>query len=197
MPKVVIAEDEAIIRLDLSEILKEAGYEVVGAACRGDEALQLVQDLLPDIAILDIKMPGMDGLAVARAISEERLCAVLILTAFSQRNLIEEARNSGALGYLVKPFQKSDLIPAIEVALGRFAEREALENEVAELRDDKEAVSAKLETRKLLDRAKGMLMDEASLKEVEAFRFIQKWAMDNRTTMKDTATKILSGELKP
>ncbi len=197
MTRVVIAEDEAIIRLDLSEILSGEGYEVVGAASRGDEALEMVRSLRPDLAILDIKMPGMDGLAVARAISEERICAILILTAFSQRSLIEDARNSGALGYLVKPFQKSDFVPAIEVALARFAEREALENEVAELRDSNQAVSQMLETRKLLDRAKGVLMDETSMKEVDAFRFIQKWSMDNRATMRDTASKILAGEVRP
>ncbi len=197
MPKVVIAEDEAIIRLDLREILEEEGYEVVGETGRGDEAVTLVRDQRPDLVILDIKMPGTDGLTAARAISEERLAAVLILTAFSQRNLIEEARNAGALAYLVKPFQKADLIPAIEVALGRFAEREALESEVAELRDERQAVEAKLETRKLLDRAKGLLMDECSMKELEAFRFIQKSAMDSRTSMKDTAAKVISGELRP
>ncbi|HUY85720.1 MAG TPA: response regulator [Acidimicrobiales bacterium] len=197
MPKVVIAEDEAIIRLDLREILEEEGYEVVGEAVRGDEALDKIRDQTPDIAILDIKMPGMDGLAVARAVSQERICAVLILTAFSQRNLIEEARNAGALAYLVKPFQKSDLVPAIEVALGRFAEREALENEVAELRDEREAVAEKLETRKVLDRAKGLLMDEAGLKETDAFRFIQKAAMDRRISMKEAASKVVSGEFRP
>ena len=197
MPKVVIAEDEAIIRLDLREVLEEEGYEVVGETGRGDEAVTLVRERRPDLVILDIKMPGMDGLAAARAVSEERLAAVLILTAFSQRNLIEEARNAGALAYLVKPFQKADLVPAIEVALGRFAEREALESEVAELRDERQAVEAKLETRKILDRAKGVLMDECSMKELEAFRFIQKSAMDTRSTMKDTAAKVVSGELRP
>jgi AmiR/NasT family two-component response regulator len=197
VPKVVIAEDEAIIRLDLREILEEEGYEVVGETGRGDEVVELVRYKRPDLVILDIKMPGADGLAAARAVTEERLAAVLILTAFSQRNLIEEARNAGALAYLVKPFQKSDLVPAIEVALARFAEREALENEVAELRDQREAIEAKLEARKLLDRAKGILMDDFGMKEADAFRFIQKSAMDARSTMREAATRVVSGELRP
>src|ERR1044071_4775073 len=142
--RVVIAEDEAIIRLDLKETLEEEGYEVVGETGRGDEAVELVRDLRPDLAILDIKMPGLDGLEAARAISAARHAAVLILTAFSQRDLIEQARDAGALAYLVKPFQKSDLIPAIEVALGRYAELAALEREVTDLTD-------RLEARKLID----------------------------------------------
>jgi len=185
--RVVIAEDEAIIRLDLKEILEEEGYEVVGETGRGDEAVQLVKDLEPDLAILDIKMPGMDGLAAAREISGERRAAVLILTAFSQRDLIEQARDSGALAYLVKPFQKSELIPAIEVALGRFAEVKALEKEVQE----------QLETRKLVDRAKGMLMDGHGLNENDAFSFIQKTAMRQRVTMKQVAQQIIAGDLRP
>src|SRR5207237_6704362 len=151
--RVVVAEDEAIIRLDLKEILEEEGYEVVGETGRGDEAVQLVRDLSPDVAILDIKMPGMDGLSAAREIAGERRAAVLILTAFSQRDLIEQARDSGAVAYLVKPFQKSELIPAIEIALGRFKEARALEDEVHSLQDA-------LETRKFVDRAKGILMHE-------------------------------------
>jgi response regulator NasT len=188
--RVVIAEDEAIIRLDLKEILEEEGYEVVGETGRGDEAVQLVKDLEPDLAILDIKMPGMDGLAAAREISGERRAAVLILTAFSQRDLIEQARDSGALAYLVKPFQKSELIPAIEVALGRFAEVKALEREVQSLEEQ-------LETRKLVDRAKGQLMDRNGLNESDAFSFIQKTAMRQRVTMKQVAEQIIAEKLAP
>jgi AmiR/NasT family two-component response regulator len=185
-----VAEDEAIIRLDLKEILEEEGYEVVGETGRGDEAVQLVRDLDPDLAILDIKMPGMDGLSAAREIAGERRAAVLILTAFSQRDLIEQARDAGALAYLVKPFQKNELIPAIEVALGRYKELKALETEV-------ESLEERLETRKWVDRAKGMLMDKHRLNEDDAFNFIQKTAMRERATMKDIAQRIISGELAP
>ena len=150
--RVVIAEDEAIIRLDLKETLEEEGYEVVGETGRGDEAVELVRDLAPDLAILDIKMPGLDGLAAAREISAERQAAVLILTAFCQRDLIEQARDAGALAYLVKPFQRSELIPAVEVALGRFREMQALF-------DQNSSLEEQLETRKVVDRAKGLLMD--------------------------------------
>ena len=188
--RVVVAEDEAIIRLDLKEILEEEGYEVVGETGRGDEAVQLVRDLSPDLAILDIKMPGMDGLAAAREIAGERRAAVLILTAFSQRDLIEQARDSGALAYLVKPFQKSELIPAIEVALGRFKETRALEEEVHSLQES-------LETRKLVDRGKGILMDKYKMSEADAFGFIQKSAMRERVTMKEIARRIIDGELTP
>jgi len=188
--RVVVAEDEAIIRLDLKEILEEEGYEVVGETGRGDEAVQLVRDLDPDLAILDIKMPGMDGLAAAREIAGEHRAAVLILTAFSQRDLIEQARDSGALAYLVKPFQKSELIPAIEVALGRFKEIKALDAEVHSLHDA-------METRKVVDRAKGMLMDKFKLSENDAFNFIQKTAMRERVTMKEVAQRIIAGDLKP
>ncbi len=188
--RIVIAEDEALIRLDLKETLEEEGYEVVGEAGRGDEAVALVRDLEPDIAILDIKMPGMDGLAAAREIAGERRAAVLILTAFSQRNLIEEARDAGALAYLVKPFTTSELIPAIEVALGRFQELQALESENRSLEDQ-------LETRRVVDRAKGMLMDRFGMREGDAFRFIQQTAMRERQTMKAVARRILDGELSP
>jgi len=150
--RVVIAEDEAIIRLDLKESLEEEGYEVVGEAGRGDQAIALVRELRPDLVILDIKMPGVDGLTAARTIAAERICAVLMLTAFSQREIIEEARDAGALAYLVKPFQKNDLIPAIEVAIGRFRELQTLDGEV-------DALGEQLESRKLVDRAKGVLMD--------------------------------------
>ncbi|TMK88433.1 MAG: response regulator [Actinobacteria bacterium] len=188
--RVVLAEDEAIIRLDLKEILEEEGYEVVGETGRGDEAVQLVRDLNPDLAILDIKMPGMDGLSAAREISGERRAAVLILTAFSQRDLIEQAKDSGAIGYLVKPFQKSELIPAIEIALGRFDEIRALETEVRSLEDQ-------METRKVVDRAKGRLMDVHRYPEADAFSFIQRTAMRERVTMKQVAERIIAGDLVP
>ncbi len=188
--RVVIAEDEAIIRLDLKEILEEEGYEVVGETGRGDEAVELVRQTEPDLAILDIKMPGLDGLAAARQITGERLAAVLILTAFSQRNLIEEARDAGVLAYLVKPFQTGELVPAIEVALGRFRELKALESENKNLEEQ-------LETRKVVDRAKGMLMDKHGMSESDAFSFIQRTAMRERRTMKAEAQRILDGDLLP
>jgi len=188
--RVVIAEDEAIIRLDLKETLEEEGYEVVGETGRGDQAIELVRELRPDLAILDIKMPGMDGLEVARHVNEERLCGVLILTAFSQREVIEQARDAGALAYLVKPFQKSDLIPAIEVAIGRFREMQSLSGTVDKLEEQ-------LESRKVIDRARGLLMDECRLKEQEAYAFIQRTAMSERTKMRDVAERILAGELRP
>jgi AmiR/NasT family two-component response regulator len=188
--RVVIAEDEAIVRLDLKEIMEEEGYEVVGETGRGDEAVELVRSHRPDLAILDIKMPGMDGLSAAREISAERLCAVLILTAFSQRDLIEQARDAGALAYLVKPFQKSELLPNIEMALGRFAEMKALDDQIKNLEES-------LEVRKAVDRAKGILMDEFGWKEHEAFRWIQRTAMRERVTMLDVSTRIIDGRLVP
>ena len=188
--RVVIAEDEAIIRLDLKETLQEEGYEVVGETGRGDEAIELVRDLSPDLAILDIKMPGLDGLSAAREIATERTSAVLILTAFSQRDLIEQARDAGALAYLVKPFQRSELIPAIEVAIGRFREMKALAEQAQTLEEQ-------LETRKIVDRAKGRLMDNHGLSENDAFGFIQKTAMRERKTMKAVAEQVLAGSLAP
>jgi len=188
--RVVIAEDEAIIRLDLRETLEEEGYEVIGEAGRGDVALDLIRELKPDLAILDVKMPGMDGLEVARMIGDEKICGVLVLTAFSQREIIEQARDAGALAYLVKPFQKSDLIPAIEVAIGRFRELQALNGQM-------EVLGEQLEARKVIDRAKGRLIDEFGLKEQEAFSFIQRTAMKDRSRMRDVAEKILSVELQP
>lgn len=188
--RVVIAEDEAIIRLDLKESLEEEGYEVVGEAGRGDQAIALARELRPDLAILDIKMPGVDGLQAAKVIAGERLCAVLILTAFSQREIIEEARDAGALAYLVKPFQKSDLIPAIEVAIGRFRELQNLGGELDSLEEQ-------LATRKLIDRAKGIIMDECSFKEQEAFTYIQRMAMSERCRMRDIAERIIAGSLRP
>jgi AmiR/NasT family two-component response regulator len=188
--RVVIAEDEAIIRLDLKETLEEEGYEVVGETGRGDEAVELVARLLPDVAILDIKMPGVDGLEAARQITAARQAAVLILTAFSQRDLIEQARDAGALAYLVKPFQKSELIPALEVALVRFQEIKALHEQTDSLADQ-------LETRKLVDRAKGKLMDDYGMSESESFKFLQKTAMDTRRTLKVVAHEVINSVLKP
>ena len=188
--RVVVAEDEAIIRLDLVETLQEEGYEVVGETGRGDQAVALIRELRPDIALLDIKMPGADGLEVARQVSKERLCAVLILTAFSQREVIEQARDAGALAYLVKPFQKTDLVPAIELAIGRFREMQALAGEVEDLEE-------RLETRKVIDRAKGRLMDQHALTEADAFSFIQKRAMADRVTMRSVADQVLDGSLVP
>ncbi|MCE2763120.1 MAG: response regulator [Ilumatobacteraceae bacterium] len=188
--RVVIAEDEAIIRLDLKETLEEEGYTVIGETGRGDQALELVRDLRPDLAILDVKMPGMDGLEVAKVIGDERICGVLVLTAFSQREIIEQARDAGALAYLVKPYQKSDLIPAIEVAIGRFRELQALSGHV-------DALGEQLEARKMIDRAKGRLIDEFAMKEQDAFSFIQRTAMKERSKMREVAERILSGELRP
>jgi len=188
--RVVIAEDEAIIRLDLKETLEEEGYEVVGETGRGDEAVELVRTLQPDVAILDVKMPGVDGLEAARQITSDRLAAVLILTAFSQRELIEQARDAGALAYLVKPFQRSELVPAVEVAIGRF-------QEIKSLHDQAQNLEEQLATRKLVDRAKGKLMDAHGLSEQDAFSFIQRTAMQHRLTMRVVSEQVLAGELLP
>ena len=188
--QIVIAEDEAIIRLDLRETLEEEGYEVVADCGRGDEAVQLVTQHKPDVAILDIKMPVMSGLEAAKLISQSKICPVVMLTAFSQREIVEHARDAGALAYLVKPFQKSDLVPAIELAIARFAEMRALTGEV-------EALGAQLEIRKLLDRAKGILIDKHAMTENDAFTYIQKMAMSERVKMGEIAERIISGELRP
>ena len=188
--RVVIAEDEAIIRLDLKETLQEEGYEVVGETGRGDEAVELVRTLDPDVVILDIKMPGLDGLSAARQIAGDRLAAALILTAFSQRDLIEQASDAGALAYLVKPYQRNELVPAVELALGRFKEIRALAEQARSLEEQ-------LETRKVVDRAKGRLMDDHGLREAEAFSFIQKTAMRDRTPMREIAERVLDGSLLP
>jgi len=188
--RIVIAEDEAIIRLDLRETLEEEGYEVVADTGRGDTAIELVRQHQPDVAIFDIKMPGMDGLDAARVVSAEKICPVVMLTAFSQREVIEQARDAGALAYLVKPFQKTDLVPAIELAIGRFLEMKTLSGE-------RDALDEQLELRKLLDRAKGLLIDQHSLTEQAAFDFIQKMAMSKRMRMRDVAVAVLSGEIKP
>src|SRR5829696_2161701 len=186
--RVVIAEDEAIIRMDLRETLEEEGYEVVGETGRGDTAIELVRELLPDLAILDIKMPGVDGLEAARVINKEKLCGVLVLTAFSQREVVEEARDAGALAYLVKPFQKSDLVPAIEVAIGRFRELRAMTGEI-------DALGEQLEARKAIERAKGVLMDELKMSEQDAFTYIQRTAMSERSKMRQIAERIIAGSL--
>ena len=188
--RVVIAEDEAIIRLDLRETLEEEGYEVAGETGRGDRAVDLIREQRPDLAILDIKMPGMDGLEVARVITDERICGVLILTAFSQREIVEQARDAGALAFLVKPFQKSDLIPAIEVALGRFRELQTISGQ-------RDKLEEQLESRKIIDRAKGKLMDDFGMKESDAFAYIQRTAMSERGRMRSVAERILAGDLQP
>lgn len=188
--RVVIAEDEAIIRMDLRETLEEEGYDVVGETGRGDEAVLMVRDLRPDLVILDIKMPGMDGIEAARIINGEKICGILILTAFSQREVIEQARDVGALAYLVKPFQKGDLVPAIEVAIGRFGELRSLTGEI-------DALGEQLENRKIVDRAKGVLMDRHKMSEQEAFTYIQREAMKNRRKMRDVADQLLDGSLQP
>jgi AmiR/NasT family two-component response regulator len=186
--RVLIAEDEALIRLDLREMLIEEGYDVVGEAGDGETAVQLTEDLTPDLVILDIKMPIMDGLAAAEKIAGSRLAPVVILTAFSQRDLVERARAAGAMAYLVKPFQKSDLVPAIEVALSRFSELAQLEAEVATLTD-------RLETRKAVERAKGQLMAAYGMTEPQAFKWIQRTAMDHRMTMREVADRIIAETL--
>jgi two-component system, response regulator PdtaR len=181
---VLIAEDEAIIRLDLKEMLEEEGFSVVGEASDGDAALRSAEEKRPDLIIMDIKMPGVDGLTAAEQVTERGLGAVLILTAFSQRDLVVRAAEAGAMGYLVKPFQKSDLLPAIEVALARYAQLSAARKESSDL-------SEQLATRKVVDRAKGRLIDEKGMTEAEAFRHIQKRAMDERRPMREVAQEVL------
>lgn len=183
-PRVIIAEDEALIRLDLKEMLIEEGYDVCAEASDGQEAIDFAVALHPDLVILDVKMPGVDGLAAAERICADKIAPVVILTAFSQRELVVRARDAGVMGYLVKPFQKSDLVPAIEMAVARFAQMRALDEEVVELGD-------RLETRKLVDRAKAALMAEHKLSEAAAFRWIQQSAMERRTTMKAVAAVVL------
>jgi two-component system, response regulator PdtaR len=174
--RVLIAEDEALIRLDLREMLQEEGFEVVGEVGDGASAVRLARELTPDLAILDVKMPVMDGIEAAEEISKERLSAVLILTAFSQRELVERARRAGALAYLVKPFQKHDLLPAISIAISRFRELSGLEAAVDDLQ-------GQLAARKLVERAKGLLQTHEGLSEADAFRALQREAMQRRVTM--------------
>tara|TARA_B100000029_G_scaffold506941_1_gene590624 strand:+ start:894 stop:1475 length:582 start_codon:yes stop_codon:yes gene_type:complete len=188
--KVVIAEDEAIIRLDLRETLENSGYEVVADTGRGDEAIELVSEHKPDVVILDVKMPGMDGIQVAREIAAAEDTAVVILTAFSQRELIDEAVDAGALAYLVKPYQQSDLIPAIEIARRRH-------QEMRELTDQAKTLEDRLQARKVIEKAKGKLLEDSSMNENDAFKFIQKTAMSERKAMVDIAERIISGDLRP
>jgi two-component system, response regulator PdtaR len=182
---VLVAEDEALIRMDLVEMLAEEGYDVVGEAGDGARAVELAEELRPDLVILDVKMPVLDGIAAAERIAGQRIAPVVILTAFSQRELVERARDAGAMAYLVKPFTQTDLVPAIEMAVSRFAELSMLEAEVADLTE-------RLETRKAVERAKGVLQEQLKLSEPEAFRWIQKTAMDLRLSMRQVADGVIT-----
>lgn len=182
--RVLVAEDEALIRMDLVELLTDEGYEVVGQAADGEQALAMARDLEPDLVVMDVKMPKMDGITAAEHIAEERIAPVVMLTAFSQRDLIERARQAGAMAYVVKPFDASDVVPAIEIALARFEEIQAVEEEVADLQE-------RLESRKVVEQAKGLLMEGLGLSEPEAFRFIQKTAMDLRKSMREVAQGVI------
>ncbi|GAA8851677.1 ANTAR domain-containing response regulator [Helicobacter pylori] len=184
--RVLLAEDEALIRLDLAEMLTDAGYDVVGQASNGEEAVSLAESLQPDLIIMDVKMPVMDGLQAAETIGEKRICPVIMLTAFSQKELVERARDAGVMAYIVKPFTVSDVTPAIEVATSRWAELKALESEVADLGE-------RLETRKAVEKAKGVLMKKLKISEAEAFRWIQKTAMDRRLGMREVADAVVAG----
>lgn len=186
--RVVIAEDEALIRLDLAEMLSEEGYDIVAQAGDGERAVGLVEELRPDLVVLDVKMPKLDGISAAARIAERRIAPVVILTAFSQRELVERAIDAGAMAYLVKPFGKADLVPAIEMARSRFTQLQQLEAEVGDLTD-------RLETRKLVDRAKGVLQDALEVSEPDAFRWIQKTAMDLRLSMRDVAEGVVNHRL--
>lgn len=182
--RVLVAEDDSLIRMDLTEMLREEGYNVVGEAPNGQVAVELTESLAPDLVIMDIKMPVRDGIDAATEIAEKRLAPVVMLTAFSQRDFIDKARDAGAMAYLVKPFTKADLVPAIEVAVSRYQELKQLEREVATMNE-------RLETRKLVERAKGLLMEKQALSEPEAFKWIQRAAMDRRTTMKAVAQVVV------
>jgi two-component system, response regulator PdtaR len=183
--RVLVAEDESLIRLDLAEMLAEEGYQVVGEADDGATAVRLAEELRPDLVVMDVKMPVLDGISAAERIVSQRIAPVLILTAFSQRELVERAREAGAMAYLVKPFAKTDLVPAIEMALSRHEEIAQLESEVADLTE-------RLETRKLVDRAKGLLQTRYGLTEPDSFRWIQKAAMDKRTSMREVAQVVIA-----
>lgn len=182
--RALVVEDEALIRLDIVETLTEAGIDVVGEAGDGEEAIAKAEELEPDVVVMDVKMPGMDGITAAEQILAERTCAVVMLTAFSQRELVDRARDAGAMAYVVKPFTPADLIPAVDIAVSRFNEIISLENEVASLTEQ-------FETRKHVDRAKGLLMDKMGLTEPEAFRWIQKTSMDRRLTMREVADAVI------
>ena len=190
---VVVADDEAIIRLDLKEILEDAGYKIVAETGRGDEAIDLILEHEPDVAILDIKMPGIDGIEVARRIADRSSTAVLLLTAFSQRDLIQEAREAGVAAYLVKPYRKGELIPAIESVLARALEDRIISEEV-EASSPSNGAEDKLETRRVVEQAKALLMDRDGLTEDEAFTFIQQRAMQTRTRMRDVASSVVRGD---
>ena len=188
--RVLVAEDEALIRLDLVEMLGEEGYDVCGQAGDGAEAVRLAQELHPDLVVLDVKMPVLDGLSAAEQIVAERIAPVVVLTAFSQRDLVERAREAGVMAYLVKPFQKKDLLPAIEMAVSRFGEVVALEREVSDL-------TGRLAARKLVDRAKSVLQTDHGMTEPDAFRFVQRASMDQRRSMSAVAQDVLDGVLVP
>jgi len=184
--RILVAEDEALIRLDLSEMLVEAGYEVVAQASNGEQAVALSRELKPDLVFMDVKMPVLDGISAAEQIGKERIAPVVMLTAFSQKELVERARDAGVMAYIVKPFTASDLVPAVDIARSRWLELHALESEIADLGE-------RFETRKAVDRAKGVLMSELDISESEAFRWIQKTAMDRRLGMREVAVAVVSG----
>jgi len=183
--RIVVAEDEALIRLDLAEMLAELGYDVVGQASDGEQAVALVHEHRPDVVIMDVKMPVLDGISAAEQIGKERIAPVIMLTAFSQKELVERARDAGVMAYIVKPFTQADLAPAVDIATSRWAELKALEGEIADLGE-------RLETRKAVDRAKGILMTRLKLSEADAFRWIQKTAMDRRLGMREVAEAVIS-----
>lgn len=199
--RVVIAEDEAIIRLDLKEILVSAGYDVVGETARGDDAVAMVEEHQPDVVILDVKMPGMDGLQAARQISSRHRVAVLVLTAFSQRDLIEEARDAGVAAYLVKPFRREELVPAVAGVLARCRQEWAIDEEVAGQEDgdgaSEDAAEDKIATRRVVDEAKAVLIDRHGMSEPDAFAFVQRTAMTTRSRMRDVARRVVEGDLRP
>jgi response regulator NasT len=180
----VVAEDESLIRLDIVETLQEAGFDVVGEAANGELALQLVREHRPDVVVMDVKMPVLDGISAAQTITDEAISPVVMLTAFSQRDLVDRASNAGAMAYVVKPFTPSELLPAIEIAISRFDQLRALTEEVGDLKE-------RFETRKIVDRAKGLLNDKMGLTEPEAFRWIQKASMDRRLTMRQVASAVI------
>lgn len=182
--RAIVAEDEALIRMDIVETLREGGYEVVGEGANGEEAVALAQEHKPDVVVMDVKMPVMDGITAAEQIAKERLAPVVLLTAFSQTELVERARDAGAMAYVVKPFTPADLLPAVEIAASRFVEIRALEQEIHDINE-------RMETRKKVERAKGLLMEKMQLNEPEAFRWIQKTSMDRRLTMREVAEAVI------